>query len=99
MLEKGLPHSLFAVLRSIARAGPLAPKEISRQSKVPERTVTYALRRLLQQKLIVKIPNLQDMRQCLYAPNLEKAREIINIHGHDSLMASQLNLILLGNSA
>lgn len=99
MLEKGLPHSLFAVLRSIARSGPLAPKEICRQSKVPERTVTYALRRLMQQKLIVKIPNLQDMRQCLYAPNLQKAQEIIALHGRDSLVASQLNLILLGSSA
>ena len=99
MLEKGLPHSLFAVLRSIARSGPLPPKEISRRSQVPERTVTYALRRLMQQKLIVKIPNLQDMRQCLYAPNLQQAREIIALHGCDSLVASQLNLILMGNIA
>jgi DNA-binding MarR family transcriptional regulator len=94
VMDRGLPHSAFAVLRSLTRFGPLAPKEISEKSKVPERTVTYALRRLMQQKLLIKIPNLEDMRQCLYTPNLETVQELLRIHGHDSLMGTQLSLIL-----
>jgi NAD+ kinase len=94
MMDKGLPHSAFAVLRSLARFGPLSPKDISEKSKVPERTVTYALRRLMKQKLLVKVPNLEDMRQCLYSPNLDTVHELIRVHGHDSLMGTQLSLIL-----
>ncbi|UCH03577.1 MAG: MarR family transcriptional regulator [Candidatus Thorarchaeota archaeon] len=94
MMSKELPSSALAVLRCLAKHGPLTPREISRRSKIPARTVTDALRRLMKAKLLVRVPDLRDMRLCLYSPNREVLRNMLNMHGMDSMLGVQLTLIL-----
>ncbi|MFX1603727.1 MAG: MarR family transcriptional regulator [Promethearchaeota archaeon] len=94
MMPKELPSSALAVLRCLARHGPMTPREISRRSKIPSRTVTDALRRLMKAKLLVRVPDLRDMRLCLYSPNREVLRNLVNVHGMDSMLGMQLTLIL-----
>jgi hypothetical protein len=50
----------------------MAPRDIARGSKIPLRTVTYALHKLLNQRLLRKVPNLMDMRKQVY--HLDKER-------------------------
>ena len=89
-----LPGSALVVLRSLAQSGPMSPKEITSKTKLPSRTVSSAIKRLTKLRLLRRVPDLQDMRKCLYGPNLEAAKEIIRIHGPDSMVAFQLTLIL-----
>lgn len=93
-MSYGLSTSALTVLRSLVRHGPMSPKEISQKSKIPSRTVTDALRRLLKKRLIVRVPNLMDMRLCLYSLNFEVARKMVNIYGIDSMIGAQLTLLL-----
>lgn len=89
-----LPGSALVVLRSLATGGPMSPKEITKTTKLPSRTVSSAIKRLTRLRLLRRVPDLQDMRKCLYGPNLEAAREMVRIHGPDSMVAVQLTLIL-----
>lgn len=61
-----IPRSALLVLDHLTENGPMAPREIAKVSKIPLRTVTYALHKLLQQKLLRKVPNLMDMRKQVY---------------------------------
>jgi DNA-binding MarR family transcriptional regulator len=94
MMSKELPSSAVAVLRCLAKHGPLTPREISRRAEIPSRTVTDALRRLMRAKLLVRVPDLRDMRLCLYSPNREVLRNLLNMHGTDSMLGVQLKLVL-----
>ncbi|MHA2602010.1 MAG: MarR family transcriptional regulator [Candidatus Thorarchaeota archaeon SMTZ1-83] len=94
MMSKELPSSALAVLRCLAKHGPLTPREISRRSEIPSRTVTDALRRLMKANLLVRVPDLRDMRLCLYSPNREVLRNLVNKHGMDSMLGIQLKLVL-----
>ncbi|MHA2142791.1 MAG: MarR family transcriptional regulator [Candidatus Thorarchaeota archaeon] len=89
-----LPGSALVVLRSLARGGPMSPKEITSFTKLPSRTVSSAIKRLTRLHLLRRVPDLQDMRKCLYGPNLEVAREMVKSYGPDSMVAVQLSLIL-----
>jgi len=89
-----LPRSAYIVLSQLARDGPLCPVDISERARLAPRTVSYALRRLTSTRLCKKIPNLIDMRRPLYTPNLEVAREVVQRFGPDSLIGSQLTLLL-----
>nr|KXH71144.1 MAG: hypothetical protein AM324_09095 [Candidatus Thorarchaeota archaeon SMTZ1-83] len=93
-MSKELPSSALAVLRCLAKHGPLTPREISRRSEIPSRTVTDALRRLMKANLLVRVPDLRDMRLCLYSPNREVLRNLVNKHGMDSMLGIQLKLVL-----
>ena len=93
-MSKELPSSALRVLRCLAKHGPLTPREISRRSEIPSRTVTDALRRLMKAKLLVRVPDLRDMRLCLYSPNRDVLRSLLNTHGVDSMLGAQLTLIL-----
>ncbi|KXH69986.1 MAG: hypothetical protein AM326_01465 [Candidatus Thorarchaeota archaeon SMTZ-45] len=89
-----LPGSALVVLRSLARSGPMSPKEITSTTKLPPRTVSSAIKRLSRLRLLRRVPDLQDMRKCLYGPNLEVAKEMVTKYGSDSMVAVQLSLIL-----
>jgi DNA-binding MarR family transcriptional regulator len=56
--------------------GPMSPKQIAVKSQMPARTVSFALRTLMKQKLCKKIPNLLDMRQPTYHLNDEKIKDM-----------------------
>ncbi|MFW9847430.1 MAG: MarR family transcriptional regulator [Candidatus Thorarchaeota archaeon] len=71
-----LPRSAIIVLDKLTHDGPMTPKDISTKVDLAPRTVSFALRKLVGQKLCRKIPNLQDMRQPLYQADVERAREL-----------------------
>jgi DNA-binding MarR family transcriptional regulator len=71
-----LPRSAIIVLDKLTHDGPLTPKDISTRVDLAPRTVSFALRKLMGQRLCRKIPNLQDMRQPLYLADAERAREL-----------------------
>lgn len=71
-----LPRSAIIVLDRLTTEGPMTPKDISTKVDLAPRTVSFALRKLMGQKLCKKIPNLTDMRQPLYAADMDRAREL-----------------------
>ncbi|TFG14424.1 MarR family transcriptional regulator [Candidatus Thorarchaeota archaeon] len=71
-----LPRSAVIVLDRLTDEGPMTPKDLSKKVDLAPRTVSFALRKLLGQKLCKKIPNLRDMRQPLYLADAEKAKEL-----------------------
>ncbi len=71
-----LPRSALIVLDHITEHGPMAPRDLSRRSKIPLRTVTFALQKLVNQRLLRKMPNLLDMRKPLYHANMDRIREV-----------------------
>ena len=81
-----IPKSARIVLHSLATTGPMSPKEISRRSEIPLRTVSFALRKLTAQNLLRRIPNLQDMRQPLYNLESKEVKAQLLKHGADSLI-------------
>jgi DNA-binding MarR family transcriptional regulator len=76
-----LPKSALHILKFLTTRGPLPPRAISKEAKVPLRTVTFALDRLIDTDLCEKMPNLGDMRRTLYIVNQEKARAIFARYG------------------
>lgn len=76
-----LPKSALLVLQCLDRQGHMPPRDISKTAKVPLRTVTYALGRLVDSNLCQKIPNLYDMRRTLYAVDQEKAHLVFLRYG------------------
>ena len=71
-----LPRSALILLDHIKEHGPMAPRDLSKKSQIPLRTVTFALQKLVTQKLLRKVPNLMDMRKPLYHPNIDRIREV-----------------------
>ena len=71
-----LPRSAIIVLDRLQNDGPMTPKDITSKVDLAPRTVSFALRKLMGQKLCKKIPNLRDMRQPLYQADSERAREL-----------------------
>jgi len=71
-----LPKSALLVLDHLTEHGPMAPRDLSRESKMPLRTVTFALKKLVRHRLLRKVPNLMDMRKPLYHANVERIREV-----------------------
>ena len=76
-----LPKSALVVLDCLNRRGPMPPRAISKESKVPLRTVTFALDRLVDSDICQKLPNLGDMRRTLYVVDQEKARTVFVRYG------------------
>ncbi len=62
----GLPKSSLEVLSFLVTHSPLGPKEISEKLGYAPRTISFALRKLLEKKIVRKRPNLNDMRRWLY---------------------------------
>ncbi|MCK5151763.1 MAG: hypothetical protein KAQ65_07980 [Candidatus Thorarchaeota archaeon] len=77
-----LPRSAIIVLDRLTNDGPMTPKDISSRVDLAPRTVSFALRKLIGQKLCKKIPNLRDMRQPLYLADSEKAQELRMKYDH-----------------
>lgn len=71
-----IPRSALIILDHLREHGPMAPRDLSRRAKVPLRTVTFALQKLVNIRLLRKVPNLMDMRKPLYHPNLDRIREV-----------------------
>lgn len=64
--ERKIPPSAKVVYGLLKKNGPLTAKDILRQCKLAPRTVRYALKKLLDARMIKRLPNLNDMRQNVY---------------------------------
>ncbi|MFX1560211.1 MAG: MarR family transcriptional regulator [Promethearchaeota archaeon] len=71
-----LPNSAILVLGSLAAEGPMTPKTIIEKVGLAPRTISFALRTLVRERVIRKTPNLADMRQPLYHINMERVKEL-----------------------
>jgi DNA-binding MarR family transcriptional regulator len=71
-----LPNSAVMVLQSLTSDGPMTPKALINRISLPSRTITYALRVLLKEKIVKRVPNLADMRQPYYHVDVERVKEL-----------------------
>ena len=71
-----LPGSALVVLSSLTTKGPMTPKSIKTNVRLPSRTITFALHTLVEERIVRKIPNLADMRQPLYHVDLDRVKEL-----------------------
>ena len=71
-----LPNSAMLVLGSLAAEGPMTPKTIIEKVGLAPRTISFALRTLVRERVIRKTPNLADMRQPLYHINMDRVKEL-----------------------
>lgn len=65
-MEK-MPKSVRKTYEAIL-SGNYTTADIVRATKLSNRTIRYAIKKLLEMRLIRKIPNLHDMRRSLYVP-------------------------------
>jgi DNA-binding MarR family transcriptional regulator len=68
----GPPPSALKIVRVIQALGPLTGKEIVDNTQLAPRTVRYALKRLVAEGLIARVPNLGDLRQTLFMMHIER---------------------------
>jgi hypothetical protein len=66
-----LPPSAKRVLRSLAENGPLTHKDLIAATRLPPRTLRFALARLRSSGRVVWRWSLQDARQRVYASAIE----------------------------
>jgi DNA-binding Lrp family transcriptional regulator len=71
------PKSTFAIISALILDGPMCPKEISDKLDMAPRTVSFALRKLMQDQILKRIPNLLDMRRPKYHVNMEVAKSLL----------------------
>ncbi len=62
----GFSPSMKLILNILESLGPLTQKEITRVTRLPTRTVRYALNRLKEEDILDEHECFQDARQCLY---------------------------------
>lgn len=84
------PKSTFAILSALILDGPLCPKEISTKLEMAPRTVSFALRNLLREQILRRIPNLLDMRRPKYHVNIDMAKTVLEKY-KDSPHTSQVS--------
>ena len=71
-----LPNSAILVLSSLTTEGPMTPKAIIERVGLAPRTISFALRTLVRERFIRKIPNLADMRQPIYHVDMDRVKEL-----------------------
>lgn len=54
----------------------MTPKTIIEKVGLAPRTISFALRTLVREQVIRKMPNLADMRQPIYHINMERVNEL-----------------------
>lgn len=81
-----LPEAAIPLLRYLQDNGSKSQKDLIEALGLPIRTVRYSIRRLLEKKLIDKVPNLSDMRSVYY----KISQEIIDL---EQVITDELNLI------
>ncbi len=63
---EGFSPSMKLILNILENRGPLTQKEIAKVTRLPSRTVRYALSRLKDEDILEEREYFQDARQCLY---------------------------------
>lgn len=93
MLSPNLTKSAIIIMHHLKVDGPMSPKQIAAKSQIPARTVSFALRTLIKQKICRKVPNLLDMRQPTYHLNDEMVKDI---RAHIMKIQAELGIHLKG---
>ncbi len=98
-MSSNLPKSAVIVLSGLTHEGPMTPKSIIKKLKLPSRTVTYALRTLIDENIVRKIPNLNDMRQPIYHVNIERVKELQLMYRIDQVARIRAETRLTGHTS
>ena len=61
-----LPSPSKEIITLLIQEGTLSPKQIEERIDAPSDAIRYALRRLIESKIIKRVPNLLDMRSVYY---------------------------------
>ena len=83
MIASELPNSAIIVLSSLTSNGPMTPKSIIKKLKLPSRTVTFALRTLIDEK-IVGLPCPGQQPRCAHRETGTERRAARKEGRHDS---------------
>lgn len=69
-----LPSPALEIVEMLAHEDSLSAKEIGKRlgGKFDSKSIKYALRRLLENRIIYRIPNLMDMRSVFYRVAIEE---------------------------
>ncbi len=89
MALQSLPIPAIEIITLLKKEGVLSSREILKffNGKYEDKAVKYAIRRLLENKLIHRVPNLLDMRSVYY--RLATADELSEIRSSISESISQ----------
>ncbi|MFW9805559.1 MAG: winged helix-turn-helix transcriptional regulator [Candidatus Thorarchaeota archaeon] len=82
------PRSTFAILSTLICEGPMCPKELSVKLDMAPRTVSFALKKLVSEKILRRIPNLLDMRRPTYHVNIEQAKTLLDKYKNTPYVSS-----------
>ncbi|MFX1561847.1 MAG: MarR family transcriptional regulator [Promethearchaeota archaeon] len=66
------PPSATKIVHTIENQGPMTSKEIVDTTKLAPRTVRYALKRLVAEGVVARVPNLNDLRQTIFMLHIER---------------------------
>ena len=71
-----LTKSTKIVLARLTTDGPMTPKQLGQSVGLAPRTVTLALKKLVEESLCQRVSNLEDMRQPIYRVNMKRVKEL-----------------------
>ncbi len=60
------------IVHTIKSKGPMTSKDLVSSTKLAPRTVRYALKRLVAQGVVARVPNLSDLRQTVFMLHIER---------------------------
>lgn len=66
------PPSASKIIHVIENNGPMTSKDIVENTNLAPRTVRYALKRLVAEGVVARVPNLSDLRQTLFMLHIER---------------------------
>ncbi len=64
-----LPRSARLIYDYLARTQLAKPKDLIENMDIPARTIRHALKRLVDEGLVIKIPDFNDLRSSFYKIN------------------------------
>ncbi|MHA1637577.1 MAG: MarR family transcriptional regulator [Candidatus Thorarchaeota archaeon] len=71
-----IPSRTVTIMESLYNRGPMTLKDITSQTEISLRTVSYTLRKLMGYGFLRKTANLLDMRAPLYSLNNERLQQV-----------------------
>ncbi|MFW9934018.1 MAG: MarR family transcriptional regulator [Promethearchaeota archaeon] len=66
------PPSASKIIHVIESNGPMTSKDIVKNTNLAPRTVRYALKRLVAEGVVARVPNLTDLRQTLFMLHVDR---------------------------
>ncbi len=85
-----LPKSSKKIIVVLSEYGRITQKDIISLTGIPAKTVRYALKRLSDEKLIVSLANLEDMRSAYHMLNPDFSPILMENYIQDALENTKL---------